>query len=165
MQIVSVEALLSIANWQIVPVEALLSINETLIVQLLSFLIFLVIIKRVMFRPLRGMIKERAEHVHKINDDISEAENKYQKLLDQIKAQESAVTTEAFAIRDKLEKAGSAEAAAIIESTQMEIVDLKKQVGRELDDQISEAKAYIKKESEVLAAAIMEKILDRRLHS
>ena len=149
---------------QIVSVEALLSINETLIVQLLSFLIFLFIIKRVMFRPLRGMIKQRGEHVHKIKDDISEAENEYQKLLDRIKAQKSAVKTEAFAIRDKLEKAGNAEAAAIIESTQMEILDLKKKVGRELDDQISEVKAYIKKESEVVAAAIMEKILDRRLH-
>jgi F-type H+-transporting ATPase subunit b len=150
---------------QIVSVEALLSINETLIVQLLSFLIFLFIIKRVMFRPLRGMIKQRGEHVHKIKDDISEAENEYQKLLDQIKAQRSEVKTEAFAIRDKLEKAGNAEAAAIIESTQMEILDLKKKVGRELDDQISDVKAYIKKESEVVAAAIMEKILDRRLHS
>ncbi len=149
---------------QIVSVEALLSINETLIVQLISFLIFLVIIKRVMFRPLRGIIKKRGEHVHKIKDDISEAENEYQKLLDRIKVQKSAVKTEAFAIREKLEKAGNAEAAAIIESTQMEILDLKKKVGRELDDQISEVKAYIKKESEVVAAAIMEKILDRRLH-
>ena len=150
---------------QIVNVEALLSINETLIVQLLSFLIFLVIIRRVMFRPLRGMIKDRAEHVHKINGDISEAENEYQTLLDRIKAQESAVKTEAFAIRDKLEKAGNAEAAAIIESTQTEIVDLKKKVSKELDDHISDAKVYFKKESEVVAAAIMEKILDRRLHS
>jgi len=150
---------------QIVSVEALLSINETLIVQLLSFLIFLFIIKRVMFRPLRGMIKQRGEHVHKIKDDISEAENEYQKLLDRIKAQKSAVKTEAFAIKDKLEKAGNAEAAAIIESTQMEILDLKKKVGRQLDDQISDVKAYIKKESEVVAAAIMEKILDRRLHT
>ncbi len=150
---------------QIVSVEALLSINETLIVQLLSFLIFLFIIKRVMFRPLRGMIKQRGEHVHKIKDDISEAENEYQKLLDRIKAQKSAVKTEAFAIKDKLEKAGNAEAATIIESTQMEILDLKKKVGRQLDDQISDVKAYIKKESEVVAAAIMEKILDRRLHT
>ena len=150
---------------QIVSVEALLSINETLIVQLLSFLIFLVIMRRVMFRPLRGMIKSRAEHVHKIKDDISEAENDYQKLLDRIKAQESAVKNEAFTIRDKLEKAGNLEAVAIIKSTQMEIVDLKKKIGRELDDQISDAKAYIKQESEVVAAAIMEKILDRRLHS
>jgi F-type H+-transporting ATPase subunit b len=149
---------------QIVSVEALLSINETLIVQLLSFLIFLFIIKRVMIRPLRGMIKQRGEHVHKIKDDISEAENEYQKLLDQIKAQKSAVKNEAFAIRDKLEKAGNAEAAAIIESTQKEILDLKKKVARELDDQISDVKAYIKKESEAVAGAIMEKILDRRLH-
>jgi F-type H+-transporting ATPase subunit b len=150
---------------QIVSVEALLSINETLIVQLISFLIFLGIMKRVMFRPLRGMLKERGEHVHKLKDDINEAENEYQKLLDRIKAQESAAKTEAFAIRDKLEKAGNAEAAAIIKSTQMEIGALKSKVGSEIDDQISDAKADIKKEAKVVAAAIMEKILDRRLHS
>jgi F-type H+-transporting ATPase subunit b len=150
---------------QIVSVEALLSINETLIFQLLSFLVFLFIIKRVMFRPLRGMIKQRADHVHKIIDDISQAENEYRKLLERLKAQESAVKKEAFAIRDKLEKAGNREAAEIIKSTQMEIVDLKKKVGKELDDQIADVRAYIKKESVTVAETIMEKILDRRLQS
>jgi F-type H+-transporting ATPase subunit b len=118
-----------------------------------------------MFRPLRGMIKQRADHVHKIKGDISEAENEYQKLLDRIKAQVSAVKTEAFAIRDKLEMAGNDEAAEIIDSTQMEIADLKEKFGKELDDQIADARAYIKKESEIVAANIMEKILDRRLQS
>ena len=150
---------------QIVSVEALLSINETLIFQLLSFLIFLFIIKRVMFRPLRGMIKQRADHVHKIKDEISQAENEYLQLLDRIKEQESAVKTEAFAVRDKLEKAGNDEAAEIINSTQIEIIDLKEKVGKELDAQIADARARVKTESEVVAATIMEKILDRRLQS
>ena len=150
---------------QIVNVEALLSINETLIFQLLSFLIFLFIIKRVMFRPLRGMIKQRADHVLKIQDDISQAESEYQHLLDRIKAQESAVKTEAFEIRDKLEKAGNDEASEIIKATQLEIDDLKEKVAKELDEQIADVRDYIKKESEVVAATIMEKVLDRRLQS
>jgi len=147
---------------QIVSVEALLSINETLIVQLISFLIFLFIIKRVMFRPLRGLMKERVEHVEKIKCDISEAEKEYVKLLDKIKARESAVKTEAFSIQEKLEKSGGMEAVAVIESTRQEIFELKEKVGRELEAQISEAKKHIKKESEAIAVTIMEKFLDRR---
>ncbi len=146
---------------QIVSVEALLSINETLIVQLISFLIFLFIIKRVMFRPLRGLMKEREQHVDKIKFDISEAEIEYEKLLDQIKKRESAVRREAFSIRDKLEQSGGDEVAAIMESTREEISDLKEKVGQELQKQISEAKQQVKKETEAIAVAIMEKVLDR----
>ncbi len=146
---------------QIVSVEALLSINETLIVQLISFLIFLFIIKRVMFRPLRGLMKKREQHVDKIKFDISEAEIEYVRLLDQIKKRESAVRREAFSIRDKLEKSGGDEVAAIMESTRKEISDLKKKVGKELQGQISEAKQQIQKETEAIAVAIMGKVLDR----
>jgi F-type H+-transporting ATPase subunit b len=148
---------------QIVSVESLLSINETLIVQLISFFIFLFIINRVMFRPLRALIKKRGEYVDNLQKGIFDAENAYKELFDQIKAQESAVKTEAFAIRKKLEESGSEEAAAIIESSRQEIVNLKNRVGRELEDQISVAKAHVKKESEALAVVIMEKVLDRSL--
>ena len=146
---------------QIVSVEALLSINETLIVQLISFLIFLFIIKRVMFRPLRGLMKEREQHVDKIKFGISEAENEYEKLLEQIKKRESAVRREALAMQDKLEKSGGDEAAAIMESTREEIADLKEKVVKELKDQISEVKEKIQKETEAIAVAIMKKVLNR----
>ncbi len=146
---------------QIVSVEALLSINETLIVQLISFLIFLFIIKRVMFRPLRGLMKEREQHVDKIKFGISEAENEYEKLLEQIKKRESAVRREALAMQDKLEKSGGDEAAAIMESTREEIADLKEKVVKELKDQISEVKEQIQKETEAIAVAIMKKVLNR----
>ncbi|MBC8391070.1 MAG: ATP synthase F0 subunit B [Deltaproteobacteria bacterium] len=146
---------------QIVSAEALLSINETLIVQLISFLIFLFIINRVMFRPLRGLMKEREQHVDKIKSDISEAEIEYERLLDQIKKRESAVRREALLMQDKLEKSGGDEAMAIMESTRKEISDLKKKVAKELQSQISEAKQQVKEETEGIAVAIMGKVLDR----
>jgi F-type H+-transporting ATPase subunit b len=150
---------------QIVSVEALLSINETIIVQLISFLIFLFIINRVMFRPMRRLIKERGAHVSQIEQDISEAGEEYKQLLDRIKEQESAVKTDAFAIREKLEASGNEEAAVIIESARKEILDIKERVGRKLAEQMSEAKIQINRESETLAVTIMEKVLDRRLQS
>ena len=44
---------------QIISNIALISINETLIVQLISFLIFLFVINRIMFRPLRKTVGPR----------------------------------------------------------------------------------------------------------
>ncbi len=149
---------------QIVSVEALLSINETIIVQLFSFLIFLYIINRVMFRPLRGLMKQRADHVSKIKSDVFAADNEYKQILHQINERRSAVKSEAFAIREKLEKLGAGEASEIIVSARQDISDLKKKMDIELENQISKAREYIKTESEALASSVMEKILDRRLN-
>lgn len=149
---------------QIVSVEALLSINETIIVQLLSFLIFLYIINRVMFRPLRGLMKKRADHVSKIRSDVTAADHEYEQIINQINTSEAAVRSEAIAQRQKLEKAGAGEASEIIASARNDIADLKKKMDVELATQISRAREHIKSESDTLAMTVMEKILGRRLN-
>ena len=148
---------------QIISNTALLSINETLIVQLISFLIFLYIINRVMIRPLRKLMKDRVEHVQNMKQDIVSAERKYEEILEEIRQRNSALRQEAFTINKELEADGTQEAAELISATREEISVLKEQAAREVDGQIQEAKKYIQKESETLSIAIMEKVLDRRL--
>ena len=44
---------------------ALITINETLIAQLLAFLIFMFVINRLMFKPLQGVMTERQGYIDK----------------------------------------------------------------------------------------------------
>lgn len=148
---------------EIVSNIALLSINETLIVQIISFLIFLYVINRVMFRPLRSLMSDRVEHVENMKQGIVNAERKFEEVLEQIKQRDSALRQEAFAINEKLGEAGDQEAYEVISATRAEISSLKAQTARDIDVQIQEAKKYIQKESETLSVAVMEKVLDRRL--
>ena len=148
---------------QIISNIALLSINETLIVQLLSFLIFLFIINRVMFRPLRSTMDEREDYLKKVNNEIVDAKDELETIARRIEAHESAVKLEAFGQKDKLEESGSQEAAEIIASAREEIAGLKKTAAGQIDLQISDARDHLKRESEALSMNIMEKILDRRL--
>ncbi len=147
---------------QIISNIALLSINETLIVQVLSFLIFLFIINRIMFRPLRSTMDEREDYLKKINNEIVNAKDELKTIARRIEAHKSAVKLEAFELKDKLEKSGDQEATDIITSAREEIAGLKQTAARQIDYQISEARDHLKSESEALAMNIMEKILDRR---
>ena len=61
---------------QIISNIALISINETFIVQIISFLIFLYIINRIMFKPLRSIMADRQNHIKSIQQDIVTADNK-----------------------------------------------------------------------------------------
>ena len=147
---------------QIISNIALLSINETLVIQVLSFLIFLFIINRIMFRPLRSAMDEREAYLKKINNEITDAKDELETIARRIEAHESAVKLEAFELNDKLEASGNKEATDIITSAREEIAGLKQNTTRQIDYQISEARDHLERESKALAMNIMEKILDRR---
>ena len=146
---------------QIISNVALISINETLILQIISFLIFLFIINRIMFRPLRKVMNERESYIENIQKDIVEAENQFEDLTNQIQAQEKAVRNEAFAQKEQLEASGGQQAAEILASTREEINTLRAEAQKEVDARISAARKYVQKESQDLAKNIIETVLYR----
>ena len=150
---------------QIISNVALISINETLIFQVISFLIFLFIINRIMFRPLRKVMNERETYIESVQKDIVAAENQFESLTHQIQAQENAVRDEAFKQKEQLEATGSQQAAEIMASTRQEINALRAEAQKEVDAQISAARKHVQKESEGLAKHIIETVLYRSRQS
>jgi F-type H+-transporting ATPase subunit b len=148
---------------EIVSNIALISINETLIVQLLSFLIFLFLINRLMFRPLEGVMAERTEYVTSLQTEIIEAESELNKVSRLLERQEAATREQAHALRKDVEDAGSNRAGEIFSAVRKEVAELKDQAEEEVANQLAEARKSLQKESEELSIRIMEKILDRRI--
>jgi len=140
---------------------ALISINETAIVQVVGFLIFLFVINRIMFRPLRNVMSDRDIHIERIKLDIVQAQKEVESFASQIQEQETAAKNEAFALKDGIESAGSQQAKEIYESVKKEIVANSQKIQQEIAARISEEKQALEKESEALALNIVEKILDR----
>jgi F-type H+-transporting ATPase subunit b len=148
---------------QIVSNIALITINETLIVELGSFLLFLFIINRVMFRPLRKVISDRSVYIESLQKEIADQQNELQKISKKIKEREKTLLHEAHVIVMKQEDAGSHQASEIISATQHEIEALKEKTEKEINNRIMEVDSQLKNESDALVLQVMEKILDRRL--
>ena len=146
---------------QIISNVALISINETLIVQVISFLIFLFIINRIMFRPLRNVMNDRKSHISKIQQDIVNAQSEFETLTDQIENQEFNVRNEAFKQKQQLEASGLQQAADIMASTRKEVEASKASAKKAVDDQIAAARKQVQKEAEGLANKIVAKVLYR----
>ena len=144
---------------------ALITINATLFHQLVAFLIFLFIINRIMFRPLRSVMAERDDVIEKIKLDTTNAGETIERLNNELKERESKVRKEALKIQNELEEKGKQESAEILKSTLQEIEVLKDKNEAAINAQIMKAKKDLQKESEALALNIMEKLLDRRLVS
>ncbi len=148
---------------QIISNIALISINETLVVQLISFLVFLFVINRLMFRPLRSVMAEREEFIDGLRGDIKGTEQEMADMLAQLEEQESAVRAEAIMYQQKLKEEGNEVAAQIHEEAFDKMTQLRHKAEKEVEDRINEARKHLARESEALAVRIMEKVLDRRL--
>jgi len=148
---------------QIISNIALISINETLVIQLISFLVFLFLINKIMFRPLVDTMSERDSYIDGIHQGIEDTAQEMQDILNQLKEREAAIRGEAYDLRSSLEHEGSQKAAEIYAKLQAEIAALKQKNEADVEKQVQEAKKHLLKESEALASQIMEKVLDRRL--
>ena len=142
---------------------ALISINETLFVQLISFLMFVFIINRVMFRPLQDSMSEREEYMSLLSREIKESEKEIAEMVSQMKRQEASLRKEANASRLAIEEEGTREASDILAESEREIAELKRRTESVIQSQLDEAKKYLEEESEALAVQVMEKVLGRRL--
>jgi F-type H+-transporting ATPase subunit b len=148
---------------EIISKMALISINETLIVQLISFLIFLFIINRLMIRPLRNVMADRQNYIEIVNNDIQDAREKIAAINGEIQQQETEAKSEAFQIRAELEKSGDQAAKKIIAVAREEIDATNARIKADIDKRMAEAKQSLRAESEALALKMIEKILDRRV--
>ncbi|CAB1055593.1 hypothetical protein D1BOALGB6SA_326 [Olavius sp. associated proteobacterium Delta 1] len=149
---------------EIISNVALISINETLIVQVIGFLIFLFVINRIMFRPLRNVMSDRDIHIERVKRDITQAQEEVDSITSQIQQQESATRKEALELKDNLEATGSQQAKEIFESVKKQITADRQKVQQEIEARIAKERKAVEKESEALALNIIEKITDRRQH-
>ena len=148
---------------QIISNTALISINETLVVQLILFLVFIYVMNRIMFRPLKKAMSGRNDYFDRIAEEVQASNQKLESWIKELEIKQQEVKQEAFAVTKTLEEAGKAAAAELFEATQVEITTLRDEADVTIQKQIKAARAHLQEESAALAVMLMEKVLDRRL--
>jgi len=148
---------------EIVGNVALISINETMLVQLMSFLVFLFIINRTMFRPLRKTMMEREDYIEDLKTEIFEADRSLDDVKRQSEESEVSVRQEAFRMRESLLDEANAESDEVFGNAKRTIDEQRAEAERYVADQVTRAQQALASESQALAASIMEKVLGRRI--
>jgi F-type H+-transporting ATPase subunit b len=148
---------------EIISNVALISINETLIVQLISFLIFVFILNRVMIRPLRGTMDARESHIEELKAEMDAAGKTIEQLTKQIRKEERTAINSAHSVREQIENTGRHEAERIISAARSQVEEQVDANRAKIKAQIDAAQQSIRVEAEGLSVRVMEKLLDRRL--
>jgi F-type H+-transporting ATPase subunit b len=147
---------------EIVSQTELVSINATMIVQVLSFLVFLFLIQRIMFRPLRETMETRSADLKRLQKEIKTQESRLAELSSKMQKETAAVRAAAFAESEKLETAGKQEAKGILKQAREEIAAQQRKASDDIRKRIAAVQQELAKETEALASNLIAKVLERR---
>ncbi|MGD9366722.1 MAG: hypothetical protein PVH87_13565 [Desulfobacteraceae bacterium] len=147
---------------QVVENVALISINATLLVQLISFLVFMILFNRIMIRPLRKVMSERDNYMVQVRHKINEIDSSYKEISQQIKTQEAEARRAAFEIRAEIEAAGQHSVDDLMEKTKREIADLRSAAQQETDAKIVKARQKVSAQADGLADQMIASLLSWR---
>ena len=148
---------------EIIATNALISINETFFVQLVSFLIFLYIMNRIMFRPLLSTISQRKELISDFQKDIISGKEDLVRLDKELDREQAKVIKEAHKVVLSLETEGDQRASDILEEVRQQISDLRHETDTRVKDQLRQVRMELAGEVAAITLTIMEKVLHRRL--
>jgi F-type H+-transporting ATPase subunit b len=148
---------------QIISNIALITINGTLVIQIISFLALMFILRRIMIRPLSEVMEQRQGYINTLGNDIDDAKSQMEMISTQLKNREVSIRAEANELKKEMEASGTHRAAELLAAVKEQVSQLRSRTEKEIGDQLAEAKKFLKAESEALAFQIMEKILERRL--
>ena len=141
----------------------MIDINATLVAQMLNFLILVVLLRAVAYKPICKMLQERTE---KIQSDIKKAEEAAA-AAETAKAEKQAKLAQAHkdaqAIMAKAEKAAQAERDAKVQATQKEIDQMKASAEQALQQERARAVEQLKGEMITLSMAAASKIIAKNM--
>ena len=148
---------------EVIQTNALISINATFLVQLVSFLIFMVIMNRVMFQPLRKAMAQRKFRTRKLREEIATAGEQLTAIETDLAEQKRLVREEANEVNQALEAATGKQIAALFEETRARTAEMRRSAEGRIHAQLQVAQAEVAEEARHLSNEIMQKILQRRL--
>lgn len=137
----------------------MISINATLFLQVLHFLILVLILNRILFRPIIRLMQERGRHIERLQRESERIRSEALQLVHKRMSLEAGARKEAGAEREQLKREAEDRAAEILEDHRAKVSAMRADVIGEVDLQLHQARRVIRREATVLADEISETLL------
>jgi F-type H+-transporting ATPase subunit b len=141
----------------------LINFDKSLIVQGINFLLLLVALKYLLFKPLVGKMQERTAAIQKSLEEAQAARADAARQQDENAARLRTAYQEANAIREQALKEAAEEQRKLVEGAQAEARRLVEGARAQTEADIRRAREELRREVATLAVAVAEKLVRKSL--
>jgi F-type H+-transporting ATPase subunit b len=141
----------------------LISLDKSLIVQGINFLILLLILQRLLYRPFLAKMAERTQAIQKSLEEAQAARAQATRQQEENEARLRAAYAEAAAIRAQALKEAGEEQRRLVEAARAESQRLIETAKAQMDADVRRAREELRREVVDIATAVAEKLVRRSL--
>jgi len=140
-----------------------ISLDKSLIVQGINFLILLLILQRLLYRPFLAKMEERTQAIQKSLDEAQAARAEAARQHEENETRLRAAHAEAAAIRAQALKEAAEEQKRLVDAARAESQRLVETAKAQLDADVRRAREELRRDVAELATAVAEKLVRRSL--
>lgn len=141
-----------------------ISLDKSLFIQAANFVVLLVLLSKLLYRPLMKKMDERTQAIQRSLDEAQAARAEAQKERDDFAAKIQAAHGEAQAIRaDALKEAGE-EQRRLVDAAKAEAARLVASARQELEQDVRRARQELRQEVADLAIGVSEQLIKKSLN-
>lgn len=141
----------------------MISLDWTLILQFVNFMVLLVILNKLLYRPLLGILQQRREAIDGSHEKAQSLQGEIEDKMARYQAQLSEAKTAASLERSNLKKTALSEESAILGEAQKRAATRLQVIKDQVGEEAAEAGKTLKAEAQSLAGQIATKVLGREL--
>lgn len=137
----------------------MLELNKWFFAQLANFLILLLLLNIILFKPLLQLFKERESRTKGFLDNAKATDKEKEILLSQIEKKLSEASEEAKKVREALRGEGARISREVLEGANKDAAELNKKAKKDLEGEVKKAKGRLKSDIKTFANKIVEKMI------
>ncbi|MBT8407081.1 MAG: ATP synthase F0 subunit B [Deltaproteobacteria bacterium] len=141
----------------------MINLDITLVIQMINFLVLLFILNKILFRPIRNIIKERNQIVEDFNSDITSLTNQAQESVDQFEEKILEARKKGMDRVQAMKEEGEEAEFQLIASTSEEVHNKVEETRKQVKADIKAARDKLQEQVQAFSVAMTEKILERSI--
>jgi len=137
----------------------MLEINYWFFVQLANFILLLLILNKMLYKPMLRLFKERDDSTRGALENAKALDGEKDAVMEGIEAKLAEARTEARTIFEQLSSEGLGLQRSAVESAQNEAVDINRKAKAELETAVQQARASLKSDIDTFAKQIVQRLV------
>jgi F-type H+-transporting ATPase subunit b len=141
----------------------LINLDKSIVIQAINFLLLLVILVKLLYRPLLAKMEERTQAIRKSLDEAQAARAEAQREREEHAAKMAAANAEAQAIRATALREAAEEQRRLVEAARGEAGRLVESARNEMAQEVRRARQELRQEVADLATTVAERLIRKSL--
>ncbi|RMG96568.1 MAG: hypothetical protein D6708_02260 [Candidatus Dadabacteria bacterium] len=141
----------------------MINLNATLVIQLVNFLLLMVLLDRLLFRPMLRVLQERQARTEGRRQKAQTLEAEAEAIWSDYQAKIQAAKADADRIRTQLVQQAEAQRQKLLADAEAEAQSQLAKIRAQVQAEAAEARKTLESEARALAQELAERLLERRV--